>query len=71
VTSSKNYSIDQRRLCFCPDAGEIVRVTVLSDTISSVIRTEDNSIVTYPIYLTIDSLFKIIENSENDSLVIR
>jgi len=66
-----NYSIEQSRYCFCPDAGELVRIYVSSDTISSVIRVSDNSIVENPYYFTVDSLFGIIRNSQNDSLVIR
>lgn len=71
---SKNihdYSIDQVRSCFCPDAGQPVRITVRSDTIFNIINISDNSLITSPYYLTIDSLFGIIKNSENDSLVIK
>jgi hypothetical protein len=66
-----NYSIDQTRSCFCPDAGELVRITVRSDTIFSVVKISDNSIISSPIYFTVDSLFGIIDNSDNDSLVVR
>lgn len=48
-----------------------MRVTVRSDTISSVIRISDTSVVAYPFYFTVDSLFGIIRNSKTDSLVIR
>lgn len=65
-----NYSIDQVRSCFCTDAGQSVRITVRSDTIYNIINISDNSIITSPFYLTVDSLFGIIKNSENDSLVI-
>ena len=58
-------------MCFCLNAGELVHITVRSDTISSVIKISDTSIVTYPIYFTVDSLFGIIRNSKFDSLVIR
>jgi len=66
-----NYSIDQIRSCFCPDAGQSVRITVRSDTIFSIIKISDNHIITSPIYFTVDSLFGIINNSENDSLVVK
>jgi len=66
-----SYSINQRRSCFCPDGGEVVRITVRSDTISSIIRVSDTSVVTNPFYLTVDSLFGIIRNCETDSLVVR
>ncbi len=66
-----NYSIDQMRDCFCILTGELVRITIRSDTIFSVIKISDTTIVTYPIYFTVDSLFGIIRNSKDDSLVIR
>jgi hypothetical protein len=66
-----NYSINQIRSCFCPDAGQLVRITVRSDTIFSVVKLSDTTIVTSPIYFTVDSLFGIIKNSKTDSLVIR
>jgi hypothetical protein len=66
-----NYTIDQIRSCFCPYGGEKVRITVRSDTISRVIRISDDSLVTYPYYVTVDSLFGFIKNLKTDSLVIR
>ena len=66
-----NYSINQIRSCFCPDAEELVRITVHSDTIFSVVKLSDTTIVTNPVYFTVDSLFGIIKNSKTDSLVIR
>jgi hypothetical protein len=66
-----NYSVDQSRSCFCPHRGELLRITVRSDTIADVIRISDNSIVSYPYYVSIDSLFGIIQYSKTDSLVIR
>lgn len=66
-----NYTIDQNRSCYCLHAGELVRITIRSDTIASVIRISDLSIVTYPYYISIDSLFGIIRNNKTDSLVIR
>ncbi len=66
-----NYSIDQLRGCFCPNAGELVRVTVRSDTIFNVVKISDNSLIKTSVYFTVDSLFGIINNAGNDSLVIR
>jgi hypothetical protein len=66
-----NYTIDQSRSCYCPQRSELLHITVRSDTIFRVMRISDNSIETYPFYITIDSLFGIIRNSKTDSLVIR
>jgi hypothetical protein len=66
-----DYTIDQKRTCFCPNAGELVRITVHSDTVAQVIRVADTSVVTYPFYFTVDSLFAMIRNAKTDSLVIR
>jgi hypothetical protein len=65
------YTIDQRRICFCPYGGETVRITVRSDTIAQVTRISDTSAVQYQVYISIDSLFGIIRNSKTDSLVVR
>ena len=37
----------------------------------NVVRVSDSSAVTYPFYVTIDSLFEIIEGDEYDSIVVR
>jgi hypothetical protein len=66
-----NYTIDQRRSCFCPGGGELVRITVRHDTIARVVRISDTSVITYPFYCTIDSLFAIIHHVKADSMVIR
>jgi len=66
-----NYTIDQRYMCFCVGAGELVRVTVNSDTVFSAIRISDNEFLKTGNFLSINQLFKIIENNENDSLVIK
>lgn len=66
-----NYSIDQSLSCFCPNAGELVRITVRSDTIASVIRISDASIVMHPFYCAIDGLFRIIQDHSYDSIVVR
>jgi hypothetical protein len=60
-------------MCFCPDAGDTARITVRSDTIASVVRLLDDTYVPYPMtrfYLTIDSLFSIIEHKSGDSIVV-
>ena len=48
-----------------------MKITVRSDTIYSVRRVSDNSKVVHPYYFSVDSLFGIFRNSEDDSLVIR
>jgi len=67
-----NYTIDQVRWCFCPGAGDTVRMTIRSDTIASIKRTSD--INTVPLstfyYFTIDSLFSIINSGFGDSIVV-
>jgi hypothetical protein len=66
-----NYTIDQARSCYCLHAGQLMRITIRSDTVAQVIRLSDSSTVTYPFYFTIDSLFGIIRNPGTDSLAIR
>jgi hypothetical protein len=66
-----DYTIDQIRSCFCPHAGELVRITVRHDTVAQVTRLSDTTAVTYPFYRSIDSLFAIILNPGGDSLVVR
>lgn len=65
------YTIDQRRSCFCPYSGILVRVWVVADTVFRVTTIPDTAIVSYPFYRSVDSLFSLIRNSTNDSLVIR
>jgi hypothetical protein len=68
-----NYSIEQVRSCFCVNGGERMKVTVRSDTVFQVMRISDSAIIPYPAskqYLTIDSLFGIINNSKTDSLIV-
>jgi hypothetical protein len=48
-----------------------MRITVRSDIVAQIKRVSDASVITFPYYLTIDSLFGIIRNSKTDSLVIR
>ena len=66
-----NYTIDQNRSCYCLHGGELMRITIRSDTVAQIKRISDASVITFPYYLTIDSLFGIIRNSRTDSLVIR
>jgi hypothetical protein len=68
-----NYTIEQIRSCFCPDGGEKMRITVVANKVVSVVRLSDSTVLTYPqssYYLTVDSLFSIIQNSNSDSLVV-
>jgi hypothetical protein len=68
-----DYTIEQVRYCFCPDAGEKVKVTVRSDSVYAVMRLSDSAIIPYPtskLYLSVDSLFGVIQNSKGDSLVV-
>ena len=68
-----DYTIEQARYCFCPDGGQKVQITVRDDSVYSVLRLSDSMIIPYPNsarYLTVDSLFAIIENNESDSLVV-
>lgn len=68
-----DYTIEQARYCFCPNGGLKVQVTVRADSVFSVMRLSDSMIIPYPNserYVSIDSLFSIIENNETDSLVV-
>ena len=67
-----NYTIDQTRMCFCPLGGQMMRITVRSDTVASVVNLTDSSAVSPPLsvlYLSVDSLFGIIQRGRGDSLV--
>lgn len=66
-----NYTIDQSYMCFCVGAGELVRVTVNSDTVFSANQISDDELLKPSNFLSVNQLFKIIENNENDSLVIK
>ncbi len=68
-----NYTFEQTRLCFCRDGGEAMRVTVRSDTVSSVMRLSDSSMLSpdqAQYCLTLDSLFGLIRAAKYDSVVI-
>ena len=45
--NSYDYSIEQRRDCFCPQAGIWVKLFVKADTVSTAIRISDNYILSY------------------------
>jgi hypothetical protein len=66
-----NYVIEQKRICYCPNSDEIARITVRSDTIISVTRVLDDSVITNPYYLSINFLFGIIKSNNYDSIVVR
>jgi len=68
-----NYTIEQIRSCYCVNRGQSMKITVRSDSVYSVMRLSDSTLIPYPNskqYLTIDSLFGIIKNSKSDSLII-
>ena len=44
-----NYSVYQKRTCFCPDAGQLMKITVRSDTVYNVTRVV---ITSYSIHYT-------------------
>ena len=66
-----NYSVEQVRTCFCPDAGERVRLTVKADTIFSIVRISDGQAINNANYHSIESLFSLIHQSTYDSLSIK
>lgn len=68
-----NYTMEQTRICFCFDGGEKMVVTVLADTVHSVVRSRDSAYIAPPssrYYLTVDSLFGIIKYSQADSIEV-
>lgn len=66
--SPSNYTIVQELQCFCGDAMQPMLVTVQADTIASVMRISDSTMVLNSGCLTIDSLFSIIQNPKGDSV---
>ncbi len=71
--SIHDYTIVQTRNCFCINGGEKMIVTVQSDTIFSVSKISDSAIIPksyFKEYLTIDSLFGVIQHSKFDSIVV-
>jgi Family of unknown function (DUF6174) len=68
-----DYAVEQSYVCFCVNGGEKMKVTVQADTVFSVMKISDSTIIPYPEskrYLTIDSLFGILHTSKFDSLVV-
>ena len=68
-----DYTIEQIRVCYCATGGDKMTVTVRSDTVFSVVRISDSTVVPYPtskLYFSVDSLFGIIQHPKGDSLVI-
>ena len=68
-----NYTIEQIRSCYCINGGQSMKITVRSDSVYSVMRLSDSTLIQNGYskqYLTIDSLFGIIKNSKSDSLII-
>jgi len=72
-----NYAIDQRVMCYCPNAGEIVGVYVRENVVIDVIRSSDGrSILAEVPYLhkTVEELFALttsVHPDSVDSLVIQ
>jgi len=69
----RNYSMEQTRFCFCVEGGTRMVVTVLNDTVFSVVRARDSVTLFEPsarYYLSIDSLFGLIANTQADSMVV-
>ena len=67
-----NYTIEQIRTCECINGGIKMKVTVQSDTVAVVMKLSDSTFIPYPSlkqYLSIDSLFGIIQYAKVDSLV--
>jgi len=68
-----DYTIDQTRMCFCPEAGEVMRITVRSDTIAAIYSVSQNAPIEFSIskyYRTVNSLFSLIQNIHRDSIVV-
>ena len=69
-----DYTIDQVRSCYCPDGGQLVRLTVRSDTVARAVRVSDGVALSYAEarpYFAVDSLFGIVHNPPGDSLVVK
>jgi hypothetical protein len=60
-------------MCFCPEAGEVMRITVRSDTIAAIYSVSQNAPIEFSIskyYRTVNSLFSLIQNIHRDSIVV-
>jgi hypothetical protein len=69
-----DYSVDQRRSCFCLEGGSVMRLSVRGDSVTRVVRLSDSTEIFPPIarlYMTIDSLFGVIRARQYDSIVVR
>ncbi len=69
----QNYTIDQSRHCFCPNAGERMRIVIRSGAVVSVSRVSDGTSLSQQessLYLTVDSMFSLIRSPGPDSLVV-
>jgi hypothetical protein len=66
-----DYTIDQSRECFCINGGEAMRVTVRADTVASVKRISNDTVISKDWYYSIDTLFWIIQHGTHDSLVVK
>ena len=69
-----DYTIHQTRRCFCVYGSLMMKIAVQSDSISSVVNLSDSNTIlpsSFSWYLTIDSLFRIIQNAnKTDSMVV-
>ena len=70
----RDYTVDQKYMCFCQGAGNPVRITVRSDSIVSVVSLIDNMDLpkeTWERFATVEQLFAQARNPEYDSVVVR
>lgn len=67
--SPSNYTVVQELTCNCPDAGQPMLVTVQADTVASVMRISDSTMVLNSGCVTIDSLFSLIQNPKGATIV--
>ncbi|MGH7712116.1 MAG: DUF6174 domain-containing protein [Gemmatimonadaceae bacterium] len=62
-----NYSLEQRKLCFCPPGeGDWARVMVRDGRIVSAMRVDDGASIATGGRLTVPQLFEILEQSRHD-----
>jgi hypothetical protein len=68
-----DYTIEQMRSCFCRNGGQTMRLSVKADTVFSVARMADGTVLSADEakqYWSIEAMFAFIKVSK-DSLVIR
>ncbi len=59
-----NYTIEQRRLCFCPPGwDEWARVTVRNGLVVSAVRVDDGAPIGAGGRITVDAMFDILEQA--------